>query len=83
MELEEIAQGIYDGILDADFKTKRQVIDLLDVRGTLSIEDNEKVVYVTCKLGQQRPSPTPTSLLSSIGEIAITNCACPPTAPSR
>jgi hypothetical protein len=34
----------------ADSKAKRQVIDLLEVRGTLSLENKEKVVYVKCKL---------------------------------
>ena len=70
---------VHDCMQTADFKAKRQIIDLLDVRGTLSIEDNEKVVYVTCKLGQQRRSLTPISPLSNIGATETTTYACRPT----
>jgi hypothetical protein len=47
---------------NATFEQKRQIIDMLDVRGTLAIEDQEKVVYVKCILGQQLLSVARTSL---------------------
>ena len=43
------------------FEQKRQIIDMLDVRGTLAIEDEEKVVYVKCVIGQQLLSVARTS----------------------
>jgi hypothetical protein len=63
MELENFARAIAKGIKVADFETKRRVINLLDVRGKLAIENGEKVVYVTCKLGQQQRSLVQTSHL--------------------
>jgi hypothetical protein len=38
---------------DVSFAQKRHLIDLLDVRGKLAVENDEKVVYVKCVLGQQ------------------------------
>jgi hypothetical protein len=34
-------------------KPSYSIIELLDVRGTLAIENEEKVIYVKCHLGQQ------------------------------
>jgi hypothetical protein len=51
---------------------KRQITDILDVRGKLAIENDEKVIYIKCILlreGQQQ-SPALTLPLSSIGGIA-------------
>ncbi len=45
----EVAEGLERA--DADFETRRQIIDTLDVRATLAIEDEEKVVYVRCIIG--------------------------------
>jgi len=36
------------------FDDKRQILDLLDVRGKLAVENGEKVVYVKCLIAQQR-----------------------------
>jgi len=44
---------IRDRLENATFEQKRQLIELLDVRGTLAIENEEKVIYVKCHLGQQ------------------------------
>ena len=64
-DIEEFTRTIGEGIEKADFKTQRSIIELLDVRGKLAIENNEKVVYISCKLGQQNRSPIPTSPLSN------------------
>ncbi len=45
----------------ATFEDKRHYLDLLDVRGILALENGEKVVYITCKLGKQRLVQMPTS----------------------
>jgi len=44
---------------------KRKLIELLDVRGKLAIENEEKVIYISCKLltEPQRRSLVQTSLL--------------------
>ena len=49
------------GLENANFEQKRQLIEMLDVRGKLSIENQEKVVYVKCILGQQLLSVARTS----------------------
>lgn len=38
---------------DQDFKVRRQLIDALDIRAILVLEDGEKVVYVWCALGEE------------------------------
>ncbi len=37
--------------IDQDFGLKRQLVEVLDLRATLALEDNQKVVYVSCYLG--------------------------------
>ncbi len=49
----------------ATFEDKRHYLDLLDVRGILALENGEKVVYITCKLGKQRVLQMPTLPLSN------------------
>jgi hypothetical protein len=56
LELEGFVQLVAKGIKVADFDTYRRIIDLLDVRGKLAIENGKKVVHVTCKLEKQQPS---------------------------
>jgi hypothetical protein len=63
LELEEFAQRVREGIHEADFNTKRHIFDLLDVRGTLAIENEERILYITCKLGEQQQSLMQTSHL--------------------
>lgn len=36
---------------DQDFAARRKLIELLDVRATLKVEDNQKIVYAHCYLG--------------------------------
>jgi len=80
--IEAFCAKIREGLDIATFEQKRQVIDMLDVRGKLAIENDEKVVYVKCILGQQLLSVARTSPLSSTGVTATHTCACPLMAPS-
>ena len=82
-EIEAICAQVRDGLDTATFEQKRQLIDMLDVRGKLAIENDEKVVYVKCILGQQLLSVARTSHSSSTGVTATRSSTCPPTAPSR
>jgi hypothetical protein len=41
---------------EEDFEGRRNIIDLLDVRVTLAIEDGEKVAYVHCLVGEAEVS---------------------------
>jgi hypothetical protein len=53
---------IKDVLDTATFEQTQQVPGMLDVRGTLAIEDNERVIYVKCLVTpQQRLSLLPTS----------------------
>lgn len=72
-------------VLDtATFEHKRQVLEMLDVRGTLAIEDNERVIYVKCLVTpQQRLSLLPTSPSSNTGETVTMTCAFRSMVPSR
>ncbi|NOH04931.1 MAG: hypothetical protein HND47_24655 [Chloroflexi bacterium] len=55
-------------VLDnATFEQKRRVLEMLDVRGTLAIEEDERVIYVKClETPQQRLSLAPTSPSSNL-----------------
>ncbi len=82
-DIEAFCAQIRHGLDIATFEQKRQVIDLLDVRGTLAIENEEKVVYVKCLLGQQLLSVARILPLSNTGVTATTSCASRPTDRSR
>ncbi|MBI4789319.1 MAG: recombinase family protein [Chloroflexi bacterium] len=75
-EIEEWCAQIREGLDNATFEDKRRYFTLLDVRGKLAIENNEKVVYIKCKIGKQRVSVAATSHSSNTGAIAITFAAC-------
>jgi site-specific DNA recombinase len=47
--LAEVAAGLQATV--DDFQRRRRIIETLDVRGTLAIEDGQKVVYVRCPIG--------------------------------
>lgn len=51
------------------FEDRRSLIEMLDVHGTLAVEDGQKVVYVKCLLEQQRLLQIRTSPLSSSHEV--------------
>jgi len=46
---QEVAQGLEKA--DNDFAARRQLIEMLDVRATLAVEDGQKVAYVRCMMG--------------------------------
>ena len=46
--IEAFAAKIRDGIDAADFYAKRQIIELLDIRGKIALENGEKVIYLKC-----------------------------------
>jgi len=54
----ELAKYVRDGILEAEdnFKKRRWVIETLDLSGTISVEDSQKVLYLTCVTGEDRLS---------------------------
>ena len=64
-DIEAFCEQIRHGLEVATFEQKRHVIDLLDVCGTLTTENEEKVVYLKCLLGQQLLSVARISRLSS------------------
>ena len=61
--IKEFAQKIASGLDEADksFEARRQIIELLDARGTLALENEEKVIYVQCAIGEKALSIMPTS----------------------
>ena len=54
----ELTHYVRNGMVEAenDFKKRRWVIDTLDVKATLAIENNEKVVYMSCMAGNESVS---------------------------
>jgi site-specific DNA recombinase len=54
--IEAFCAKIRHGLDQADFNTKRQIIELLDVRGKVAFENNEKVLYIKCLITQQQVS---------------------------
>jgi hypothetical protein len=66
------------GLDNATFDDKRKYFDWLQVRGKLAVENDEKVVYTKCRIGEQRLSVVATSPSSNTGAIAIRRCVCLP-----
>ena len=61
-EVEAFCRQVREGLEHATFEDKRRIIELLDVRGQLAVEDGQKVVYVSCVIDQARlsiESPSP------------------------
>jgi site-specific DNA recombinase len=81
--IEAFCAKIRNGLDQADFNTKRQIIELLDVRGKVAFENNEKVIYIKCLIPQQQVSHLLISHLSNTGATVITPCGSHPMAPSR
>lgn len=50
--IEEFAAKVRIGLNNADFETKRHLIDRLDVQLTLDIEDGQRIAYIRCILGE-------------------------------
>ena len=51
----------------ATFEDKQRYLDLLDLHGNMAVENDERVLYVTCRLGKQRPVLAAILPLLSIG----------------
>ena len=49
-------------VAEADFETRRKIVDLLDVQVTLATEDEEKVAYVRCLMNNTTIAIAPTTL---------------------
>jgi site-specific DNA recombinase len=47
---EQIAEGLE--VAESDFAARRRIIELLNVQGSIDIEDGERVVYLQCVLGE-------------------------------
>jgi hypothetical protein len=54
-DIQAFAASIAEGLAnsDDDFDFRRFVIETLDVWATLTVEDDEKIVYVRCVLGER------------------------------
>lgn len=59
--IEEFCAHIRENLDYATFEGKQRILELLDVRGTLAIEDDQKVVYVSCLI-----TPQPVSLVLTL-----------------
>jgi hypothetical protein len=73
---------IRTGLDRVDFKTKRQIIQLPDIRDKIAYE---RALHLRCLIDTQEQlavSRIQISPLSSIGAIAIMNCDSPPMVPS-
>jgi hypothetical protein len=79
--IEAFCDSIRDNIDLFAFEGMRRILDLLDVRGKLAIENEEKVIYVKCIIGQQLLSVAQTSHSSSTGVTATPPCVSLPMAP--
>lgn len=54
--IEMFCAKIRKGLDKADFNIKRQIIELLDIRGKIAFENNEKVLYIKCLIQPQQVS---------------------------
>jgi len=46
--IEAFCTKIRDGLDQADFNTRRQILEFLDIRGKIAFEKGEKVIYLKC-----------------------------------
>ena len=60
---ESIQQYLGD---DVDFETKREIVDMIDLTAMFTVENGEKIVYVTCHIGKER-----------LCIDSTTGCSCP------
>jgi site-specific DNA recombinase len=81
--IETEVADIRDGLDHATRDDMRRYFDLLRVRGTIAVENDERIIYASCRFGKQRLSLAPTSPSSNTGAIAITRCVCLPIPRSR
>ena len=81
--IEEFCAHIQENLDYASFEGKRRILEILDVHGTLAVENDQKVLYASCLISPQPVSLVLTLPLSSIGGIATTPSAFHPTARSQ
>jgi len=77
--IEAFCAKIREGLDQADFNTKRHILELLDVRGKIAFENGERILYLKCLLDHYNPRQVSRVLISpllSIGAIATKPCAC-------
>ena len=55
-DIEKFVNEIRSELKQITFENKRRVIEYLDVRATIAVEDGEKVVYVKCLVTADRLS---------------------------
>ncbi len=58
LSIKQFAERVGEGLEQADFAARRQIIEDLDVQATLTVEDGEKVAYVSCALPKQEAALT-------------------------
>jgi len=53
--VKDFAEKVQEGLTAAenDFESQRQIIEMLDIQVTLTIESGKKVAYVQCRLGEK------------------------------
>lgn len=55
--IQEFVQAVAKRVIEVDesddFERKRQIIELLDVQGRLNLEEDERVIYLSCALGRE------------------------------
>jgi hypothetical protein len=68
----EFAEGF--DLADRDFPTRRRVIEAVDLQAMLAIEEDEKIIHVSCALGQDALQLVPTISGSREGfRFSLTN----------
>jgi hypothetical protein len=55
--IEAFCARIRKGLDQADFNTRRQIIELLDIRGTIAFENGDKVLYLECPIAPYEQVP--------------------------
>lgn len=75
-EIEAFCAEVRVGLENATFEDKRRYFDLLDVHGKLAVENDERVIYITCLIGKQRLVQMQTSPSSNTGATATMPYAC-------
>jgi len=76
LTIEKFAKKVAEGLEKAEnsFESKRQIIDLLDVRVTLVVEDGQKVAYARCLIEDETELPVVSNTTGiacwQVGEVA-------------
>lgn len=66
-------------LAEADFSTRRQIIELLDIRGKIACENGERILYLKCLIQQEQQLRFPVLISHSlnIGVTAMIAYDCP------